>query len=183
MCYYITATIPNHVNLIKTREILENHNLGFEEILNSSVLNQTSNFYFYFRPTTGICDCGTELGKLNKIEKHLSPITVSKLEKKGWSKTKIDRWLSEKVSYKSKQNLKTEILKESNLSETEFWHQLILKFFSMNLCNEFGLLIHWYEGSLEEEFKLKSILKINSNYLSNSFFEEMENDILYLFQK
>lgn len=53
----------------------------------------------------------------------------------------------------------------------------------MNLCNEFGLLIHWYEGLLEEEFKLKSILKINSNYLSNSFFEEMENDILYLFQK
>ncbi|ALE39880.1 hypothetical protein KQY10_10355 [Leptospira interrogans] len=60
---------------------------------------------------------------------------------------------------------------------------MILKFFSMNLCNEFGLLIHWYEGSLEEEFKLKSILKINLNYLSNSFFEEMENDILYLFQK
>ncbi len=53
----------------------------------------------------------------------------------------------------------------------------------MNLCNEFGLLIHWYERSLEEEFKLKSILKINLNYLSNSFFEEMENDILYLFQK
>ncbi|EMO07333.1 hypothetical protein LEP1GSC116_2655 [Leptospira interrogans serovar Icterohaemorrhagiae str. Verdun HP] len=32
------------------REILENHNLGFEEILNSSVLNQTSNFYSIFDP-------------------------------------------------------------------------------------------------------------------------------------
>lgn len=83
------CAIPNHVNLIKMREILENHNLGFEEILNSSVLNQTSNFYFYFRPTTGICDCGTELGKLNKVEKHLSPITISKLEKKVGVKLKL----------------------------------------------------------------------------------------------
>ncbi len=179
MCYYITATIPNHINLIKTSEILENHNLRFEEIINPSILNQTSNLYFYFRHTTGICDCETTLG--SKINSHQS--TISKLEKKGWSKTKINRWLSEKVRYEFKQKSNSEVLKKSNLLETEFWHQLILEFFSMNLCNEFGLLIHWYEGPLEEEFKLKSILKINSNHLPNSFFEEMENNILYLFQK
>ncbi|EMO54589.1 hypothetical protein [Leptospira noguchii] len=181
MCYYITATIPNHVNLIKTHEVLQNYNLGFEEIINPNILSQTSNRYFYFRPTTNNCDCETALGKRNRAKNTSHQSTISKLEKKGWSKTKIDRWLSKKV--RSEFNQKTNTSKESNLSETEFWHQLILKFFSINLCNEFGLLIHWYEGSLKEEFKLKNILKINSNHLSNSFFEEMENEILYLFQK
>lgn len=66
-------------------EILENHNLRFEEIINPSILNHTSNLYFYFRPTTGICDCETTLG--SKINSHQS--TISKLEKNVGVKLKL----------------------------------------------------------------------------------------------
>ncbi|UOG39961.1 hypothetical protein MAL08_19640 (plasmid) [Leptospira noguchii] len=186
MCHYITSVVPNNTNLEELQRILESYNLGFDEIMNPSISRQISIHYKYFRPTTGTCDCGTELGRLNyyKRESHDSTKTLAlKLSKKGWSKSKIDRWIEEKDKNQSKHDRKFEYLKNTNSTETKFWIDFIHNILSSNITNEFGLLLHWYDKSLESNFLLKGISKVKFAEGSDFFFDEVEEDILYIFSK
>ncbi|MDI7189493.1 hypothetical protein [Leptospira santarosai] len=176
MCYYITAVVPDQVHLEKIQKMLKSYNLEFNEIINPYILNQLSNRYRYFRPTTSTCDCDSELGKSNGYQKNKHKSAISKLQKKGWSQSKIDRWIEERKNYKIKTDPKVES------SNKMFWHQFIVKFLKTNLSNEFGLLVHWYEKNLEDEnFHLKNIQKIKFESISDFNFSKIEYDTLYLF--
>lgn len=100
MCYYITSVVPNSTNIKILQTVLQNHRLDIGKINNPYIQKRLSDRYFYFKPTTCICDCETALGKLNRPKKNIHPSTnaeIGKLQKRGWSKTKINRWIKEKI--------------------------------------------------------------------------------------
>ncbi|URD69016.1 hypothetical protein [Leptospira borgpetersenii] len=182
MCYYITSTFPDQVDIEKAKKTLDRYHLQFNEILNSWILKQIPNRRRYFRPTLKICDCGTELGSLNGNKKKDHKSDTDKLKKKGWSQSKINRWVKERNAYQIKNSVKFDSYKNHNLSEGGFWYQFINDW--LQISKEFGLLLHWYDGTIEEEnFELKKIQKIKIEDISEMFFSKMEYDTLYLFQK
>lgn len=109
MCYYITAVVPNQVHLEKIQKMLKSYNLEFNEIINPYILNQLSNRYRYFRPTTSTCDCDSELGKSNGYQKNEHKSAISKLQKKVGANLKLIVGLKKEKIIRSKPTRKSNL--------------------------------------------------------------------------
>ncbi|EMJ97769.1 hypothetical protein [Leptospira alstonii] len=181
MCYYITSAIPNQTNVQNLRNILQNHRLNIDIIDNPYIPKRLSDRYVYFRPTTGNCDCGTALGRSNRLKKESTNSEIVKLRKRGWSSTKIDRWVKEKESYRSKIEETKDYSRNPDLTEEKFWYSTLSDVFMSGSCEEFGLLLRWYDKDIKSNFELKNIQKIKFISITEVFFSKMQEDNLYLF--
>ncbi|AVQ13405.1 Uncharacterized protein XB16_3108 [Leptospira santarosai] len=119
MCYYITAVVPDEAHLEQIQKMLESYDLKFNEIINPYILNQLSNRYIYFRPTTSVCDCDSELGKSNGCQKNEHKSTISKLQKKVGANLKLI------VGLKKEKIIKSKPIRKSNLQTKRFGINLL----------------------------------------------------------
>jgi len=137
----------------------------------------------YLEKGTKYCDCGTAfgVGLLNQTKaKRISKEDIEKLEKKGWSSSKIERWKSDKLKSETKRREKNQMISNADYDELERWTAFLNEIFERNKINKFGLLLHWYSGGLNaERIKLKNKHRSKIKDISPAFFKHIEEDVLY----
>jgi hypothetical protein len=185
MCHFITATLPQTANHKSVSAIFTSYQLAFKQIANPHVLSQLDAKDIYILTTTGRCDCGTVLGRLNGSSESQSinyPNDVKKFRKQGWSEAKIQRWLSEKEQVQEKQESKNIILTEESTLEASHWVEFIKVLLKSGFTQRLGLLLHLYHSGIESErIKILRKERICLAELSPEFIMRIEEDILYEF--
>lgn len=187
MCHYITAVLPKNADVRKLQSLAKPYQRTFEPLNNAHITSQLQENERYFLTTTGQCDCGTIWGKYHHQE-HPSRYhksiqrDLNKFRKKGWSETKIQRWLGEKAKNQEKESRieQTHIVEDRQCAQT--WIAFIDEL--LTHVPYVGLLLHWYSGFVESERTHISQRKIihMTEFTVECIFTANE-DVLYEFRK
>jgi hypothetical protein len=93
--------------------------------------------------TSGVCDCGTVLGLDSEEPARDFTKAIEGKVKRGWSKAKIERWLADQK--------KKELRPEERLDSHDFWARVVREVLNIRGTRTAGLLVHYYDGLLDEE--------------------------------
>lgn len=93
--------------------------------------------------TTDTCDCGTVLGGTEQTPDRDFTKAVQSKTKLGWSKAKIERWLADQR--------KSDARPEEPRDSYDLWARIIREVLAVPGTSSAGLIVHYYEGVLEEE--------------------------------
>jgi len=184
MCYYITATLPNEVNLEELNSYFDKFNMDFSPINNDNVKSQLRPNELYLRATKSYCDCDTVLGYQNpsqEYDKLLKSKKVRALKKKKWSEEKIDIWIKNKISSKQHKTVPRKTPMEIH-QEIDNWMIFLHTLLNMAKIERIGLLKHWYiTGLVSEEIRIKKTETIRSIEINPDLLLNLEEDVLYEF--
>ena len=189
MCHFITATLPEDVDLERVKKIFKSHHLGFKEIENLSVAEHLEKGDYYILTTKGMCDCGTVLASYNsetddfdedRFQKYIDK-AVEKLKTKGWSETKIRRWQKENELNAEKSKREEAQTSENRINRTEDWISFINDILNSQATKRIGILVHQYSGGLDNRIKILGKEKVELKNLTAKFLVEMSEDVIYDF--
>ena len=182
MCHYITASLPHDVELKSVIPIFESHKLGFELISNPHVAEQLDPQDWYILTSRKHCDCGTALGSLNHqgaAKKSSYDRELMKFRKQGWSEAKIQRWLEQKEQTKERHQREDEARAKGGGPELDRWIEFLNDLIS-GPSPRFGLLLHWYRGSIDgERIKIKRRERVRLSEVNPERLMKIEEDVLY----
>jgi hypothetical protein len=113
---------------------------------------------------------------------------IRKLQSKGWSKSKIDRWLvqhDETVSRKDQRAKEREVMsREQGTPDVEWWLSILKEVIDSGKTTSVGLLIHWYSGRLESErIQIHERSETSIDDTSPELLLNMKHDTLYEFTR
>ena len=149
MCFFLTAYLKTGSDIKAVREMAIDHNLAWEPIKNDSIANQLESGVTQYLTTKGICGCYlSPTGHWWVMNKKDSDIEkkIKKLQKKGWSESKIIKWVEEK---EKDINRKLDSLVTSGL-DGKNWLSFLKEVFESGSADSIGVLFHFY-GDLEKE--------------------------------
>ena len=132
MCHFITATHSANISLTDINKIAEPFALKFQDCNNEYVNKQISKDEKYIFKYTNVCDCGTSIGEASEIRnrtKRLQKSEVDKLKKKGWTETKINRWLTDRRKSDEKVNNQNEAILNRKSNEIDNWIKFLQTLF------------------------------------------------------
>ena len=182
MCYILSATLPRTIEPDDIR-------LGFEDLIHlsplsnpsvQSVLDADENYYGL---TAHYCDCGTALGSALLFNRHRSPDPkrqVDKLKRKGWSDSKIERWLQEKAKAVTKLERQRVTAAQDLRPEVERWFSFL--HYATRVSPYFGILLHEYRGDIERETIRPTVMDVDVIELDPSFLLNLNVDVIYRFR-
>jgi hypothetical protein len=157
MCHYITATMAPNGDESAVRRLAQASLLKWEPLDNLGVIKQLHRGERYFLTTRGMCDCGTELGfsirtggKLPPPDADLSR-EITKLKKKGWTGTKIDRWVEQAKADAVRKHKEAEARLSGPHPEVNRWIQFVSGVLTGKHADWIGILVHWYGGNVTTE--------------------------------
>ncbi len=186
MCHFVTAVIGAKSGIERLNAIASKHRRWLEFVENESVRPylRGNELYYSTTPRKAQCDCGTTLGwaarESARAPKKLDvEAETRKLQRKGWRQAKIARWLEAKQH--DEQTWKPpspESLSSDKLNED--WLSLIEDMLSEPSVSSFGLLLHWYSGSLESRLPIHERREV---LLTKAALATMEENTLYVFCK
>ncbi|MEO3416788.1 hypothetical protein AAFO92_19220 [Roseovarius sp. CAU 1744] len=150
MCFFISIIVKGG-DAKAIDVVLRRHGRRAMPFDNASMRNALQPDENLFLTTVGHCDCGTALspteyasGRLNNQRSK----QVAKLKKKGWSATKIERW----IAHRTKADERAEERHQINAPDSfELWTHVIDDVISVAGVHQAGILLHFYSGSLEDE--------------------------------
>lgn len=186
MCHYITAIIPNSSSVEELNQIAKIFNLAFTKINNKFVQSQLNSNYQYLSKLSNHCDCGTVIGSCGNLQNGVSvkEKEIKKLQRKGWGKAKIQRWLDEKEKYKKKQEREELSYNEQWRPQTQEWYDFIQLTIINGNIKRIGLLLHWYEsGPTTEKITIRKQINIHISQIEPDYLTKIQEDNLYLFEK
>lgn len=185
MCIFITAIIPADFDFAGAKPTLEKHGMLFEKIENQFLQNQIHGD-IAVRASRSVCDCDTSLGserRLKSVEQKYQNYhaEISTKRKKGWSDSKIKRWLKEKETTAER---KLHSLEDKCNEDVNNWIEFITSLFSQNLTNRLGLMIHMFNGGLaDERIILKGSERIEFTGDLIERLKDFEQDTVYMISK
>jgi hypothetical protein len=154
MCHYITATMAPDGDESMVRRLANKAHLKWEPLENPSVIQHLRSGERYFLTTPGMCDCGTALGARIRVQGTLPPRdsdlsgTIKNLKKKGWSASKIDRWVEQLKAYVNRKHEET-AARLNCKHEIERWIEFVSAVLEGKHAQWIGIMVHWYGGNLE----------------------------------
>ena len=182
MCHYITLVLASPTNMAELEAIAGRHKRKLEPLSNQSMKEHLKQGEEYFFTTKGICDCGTTLGYEARRSAKQNPIDlgpqIKKLKAKGWSQSKIDRWVSDKAHHDEKQIAST----KSDEHWNDDWFAFLSELLESKLIRYVCLLLHWYSGPLTGRITLKGRICVNLYEQGIDFLLKIQEDILYEFR-
>lgn len=185
MCHFITAVLPETAEYTSIASIFTSYHRAFKQIANPHVLSQLDAGDMYILTTAGDCDCGTVLGRLSYSSEPASTSyknDIKKFRKQGWSDAKIQRWVSEKEQLQEKSASINAILTEEGSAEASYWVSFINAVLKSGFTQQFGLLLHSYDGGIESErIKILRKQRVQIAELTPEFVMLMKEDVLYEF--
>ena len=182
MCQYITGTISGRITIEELNSVGKEFGLKFEACPNEFVQKQLKSGESYIWKYCDYCDCGTILGAFSKKRvTHKIELEVEQRKQKGWSETKIQRFLNERNTgiERSKSYAETE-------NEIREWVDFCKKIFETTPINTFGILLHWYNGDFslyDERITLNRRVIIDKSELTVKKMLEIEEDTLYVISR
>lgn len=104
MCHFITPAVPAKTSEHRLQEMLCAHGKAFSSLDSDARARRLFDAEVTCGITTRDCDCGTVVGSLSGEETEddtegVRPRIdnqVRKLKRKGWSASRIDKWLKER---------------------------------------------------------------------------------------
>lgn len=185
MCFYITATLPNDVDLEKLKAIFNKYKMAFNPITNINIQSQLRAGELYFRATKDYCDCDTVLGSSNNLQEYqnlLNSQKVRKLKKKKWTNEKIEKWIKEKLQKEGSSTIGKKLTPHEIDKDMKRWLDFLHSLLNNETVSRIGLLKHWYDKDLQnEEITLRRTEKIKIDIISSEFLLKLEEDVLYEF--
>ena len=185
MCHFITGVFSGKVTIESINAIGKDFALKFEYSENDFVQSQLKASEHYIAKVSKYCDCGTLLGSLNKEKannlQRIEKAEFEKLKKKGWSESKIERFIADKNKSIQKQAFSLEQQREYAIEGIKKWTDFINRLFSETSIETFGLLLHWYGQN--ERIKISSREIVSITDFTGMKLLEMDEDKLYLIRK
>lgn len=163
MCNFITSWICGPLDKGGLKSILDANGFGFHEYPDSPIKYKLK-VPLYFRPGKGQCDCGSDLGDRDRKAKREAPLEekVALLREKGWSETKINRWVEERMRVERKGIREKNARKGSQSETVEEWWNLLNALLDTHGIKSVGILFHDYHGNQTlEDFDLRPMVKLN----------------------
>ena len=185
MCHFITTSLPRGANIESVSATAGRYQLAWELIKNKKVASQLDKGSSYFCTTQGMCDCGTEFGAkcfgVDKTSPNYSS-DIKSFQRKGWSESKIKKWLAEKEKNLRKNERVNSSIKAGQ--EIERWIGFISEILQNKYTSNVNVLLHMYSGNLESErieIKDRTLTKVSE--MSEELFLNIEEDHLYQFTR
>ncbi|MDR2921106.1 MAG: hypothetical protein LBV72_17300 [Tannerella sp.] len=185
MCHFITGIISGKITIEEINSIGDEFGLQFQKYSNEFVEKQLKSDETYIWKRCKYCDCGTPLGMFKRKDNNQTEETqkaeIAKLKQKGWSEAKIQRLMNDRNKKAGQEASKFEQSKRSAFHEVQKWGDFIKKLFNSTSIKTFGILLHWYSGSVNtERITLKERVMIDKTELSTEHLLEMEEDALLI---
>ncbi|MBI1781962.1 MAG: hypothetical protein HYR66_11425 [Sphingobacteriales bacterium] len=144
--------------------------MEFEDCNNEHITKQLSKTEKYLWKKSKMCDCGTSLGEAsfkNDKTERVQKSEIDKLKKKGWTETKITRYLADKKKSEDKVAQQNDAILNSKSNELDNYVNFIQEVIKNTDTEIFGLLLHWYsKGTESENIKLTDRKIIQSKTLT-----------------
>jgi hypothetical protein len=183
MCTFVTAMIPKNAVTPELRRLFSEHSFGWHEMHNSS-LSLLLPDSIQLLPLGDQCNCSTALGAADqKDPRGIDDIDaeIAKLREKGWSDAKIQRWHLDKERAATRRK---EHLHHGVKNELQTWVNLIRDLLSRMLIPRFALILHFYDGPLDDEkISVSATRRIPLAELSANALAHLERDVLYKFAR
>ena len=179
MCHYITAVLPGSADLTSLAAVADRYGRNLTPLKNPGIEEQLKGGERYFLTTRGHCDCGTALGALGRQEKQFNRRNNSveteedKLRRKGWSESKISRWKEQKSQH---------LANPPKSADPTDWEHLLTEMLKSGKTPFVGILLHFYNGSIEGRIELQGREVIKIKNLSPEALGRLEEDVLYEFR-
>ncbi|MDR2566480.1 MAG: hypothetical protein LBC97_10610 [Bifidobacteriaceae bacterium] len=150
MCYFITATISG-AGAAELNDVLRGAGSGvrFEPALNPHVQAQLDAGESYLAHKASGCDCDTWLGAATRHRPTAD--RVGRLRARGWSEARIERWLLETEGAAARLAARQASPHHGDPATGEPWIAVIGAALSHPRVTSFGLLLHFYSGSIDAE--------------------------------
>ena len=144
MCYFITLVVQG-ADEASIAPVLTRHGRRATAISNPSVASILQPAELQFLTTVGHCDCATVLIGRSTDRRAKQ---VEKLAKKGWSPSKIERWLRDRETADVRAHARRDA---RSTDSVDLWTSLIGDLFAMRRVRQVGLLLHNYSGDVNAE--------------------------------
>src|SRR5262245_53542390 len=148
MCYFITLVVQG-ADEASIASVVTRHGRRATPISNPSVASMLQPGEVQFLTTVGHCDCATVLiGRSTAQDTDRLAKQVEKLAKKGWSHSKIERWLQDRETADFRAHTRRDAQRTDSVA---LWTSLIRDLFAMRSVRLVGLLLHNYSGDVDTE--------------------------------
>ena len=144
MCYFITLVVQG-ADEASIAPVLTRHGRRARPIGNPSVASILQPGEVQLLTTIGHCDCATALIRRSTDRRARQ---VDGLAKKGWSPSKIERWLQDRETADVRAHARTDAQRTDSIA---LWTNLIDDLFAMRRVRQAGLLLHNYSGDVNTE--------------------------------
>ena len=180
MCHFIFAALPEKSDIEYISEIFIRHGRKFElseRNIDGPSIPDNLNLFDTCKES---CDCGTPIGSRTNTRERKSPDTheINQLKRKGWSQTKINRWIESKENSLIEKGRKRISDEQETAGYIDYWVTLIREVVSSKKCNRLGLMLFWAPKAHNH---LKKKVTITLSELSPNTLREMEENVLYDF--
>ena len=190
MCQFISLILRDRGKAEAYSHILELRKRGLCVADEIPALKHLKPGEFLAYPQGKSCDCGTALGSYSqhftdkRTSQHEIDSMTKPLKKKGWTQSKINRWLEEREKYVSRE-ARLEKQRHGHLDEIENpdpdgWVETISQLLEVSNEKYAGILLQWSPGNKDFEKALSSKRrKLNiSNDVGLELYK-MDEDIVY----
>jgi len=187
MCHFITMVLPASADAQHVTEVFHRHHRRMARLTNPHLATQLRPDDMYVQPVPKMCDCGTSLGSLRRVSEppRVERRETDQLRRKGWSDTKIDRWLQQQTQYLERLSRERESREAATRgTDPDSWCQTISELLALPGVRYAGLLLHWYSGGIESErIHLSDRRRVRLDSSTLDFLYHIEEDILYEFHQ
>jgi len=183
MCHFVTAYVPKDANIVATEALFDQNKFGFKLLDNPNVQKQLSCPVIQVLTTRSSCDCGTRLASATQFVRDESPNKrdIEKLRDKGWSESRIRRWLDEKAAAAERYEAAELQHSPKPGPETARWVRMIGQLIGSHSAGWVGILVHEYSGGLNSErITLQSHKSIQLASLTEDTLLEMGEDTMLI---
>ena len=174
MCTYIAAVLPAETNRESAAEHFDKHGHGFwVQPTAPQAIRKGDLYVLTYRKH---CDCGTILGSgWNPVMPTKDPeAAIPKLRKKGWSETKIERWLADKMRQPNPQGIRQD-------EELARWMWFLQDSLHSGLAKRIGLFVHFYNRERFDDDLIQNVVHVSLDELSQEVLIGMAGDTVYEF--
>jgi hypothetical protein len=148
MCYFITLVVQG-ADEASIASVLARQGRRAMPIGNPSVASVLRPGEVQFLTTVGHCDCATALiGRSTDRSTGRRAREVERLAKKGWSPSKIERWLQDRETADVRAHARANARSTDSIA---LWTSLVDDLFAMRGVRQAGLLLHNYSGDVRTE--------------------------------
>jgi hypothetical protein len=147
MCYFISLVVRGS-DAATIDGVLRQHGRQAKPIVNASIARALEIGEAQFLTVVSHCDCGTALAPRAVDPAERRAAQATKLEKKGWSKAKVGRWLRQRESADDRAESRRRVRMSDSIG---FWSRIIADLLGQPGVEQAGLLLHFYSGNVVDE--------------------------------
>jgi hypothetical protein len=143
VCHFITLVVAGY-SQTGLDKVMRRFGRRAQTIENQSVQNALRQDERQYLTYGQSCDCGTVLARDHNMQVGLEVHHTSRLKAKGWTDSKIQRWLEDKSK-------KDGFEHEAAIDGLQLWKDATDAILELPGVSATGLLLHNYQGSVEDE--------------------------------